>query len=330
MAPDRMRALALALGLLVGLLLGGCASGEERRPEATPGASPSVAPSPGAEGGAGAAEAGAVARWRSGELTEDELVAALARLPFHSRASMTPDARRRFVENYVLNELLFAEGKAQGFDRDPEIQRQVRDLEKRLVVQKLVRRYQQDVAPVTDAEVRAQYDAHPERYSTTTIRARHILLKDEETAKQVLAELRKDPDRFAEIAKQRSVDKASARRGGELGFFGRGRMVPEFEAAAFALRKPGELSGIVHTPYGFHIIQLEERREGKQRPFEQVAAQIRRSIRNRRVRERTEKAYEEIRRKAGVEIDEAAIERAAARVPEPSPGDRRALRAFGH
>ncbi len=326
MALDRMRAYALALGLLVGLLLGGCAGGEDRRPTATPGPSATAAPRAEASSPAGAV----VARYGSGVLTEDELIAALSRLPVHSRLSMTPEARRRFVDGYVLNELLFAEGKAQGLDRDPEVQRQVRELEKRLVVQKLVRRYQQEVPPVTDAEVRASYDEHPERYSTTTIRARHILLKGEETAKEVLAEVRKDPDRFAEIAKERSVDKASARRGGELGFFGRGRMVPEFEAAAFALREPGELSGIVRTPYGFHIIQLEERREGKPRPFEQVAAQIRRTIRNRRVRERTEKAYAELRQKAGVEIDDAAIERAAARVPEPSPGDRGAFRAFGH
>jgi peptidyl-prolyl cis-trans isomerase C len=323
---------SLAIGLIVGLLLGGCDSGG-RAPEpapAPPGAplQPSAAPAaaapgapaaPGVASGEQADQGEVVARYGSEVLTETELVTELSRLPSRSRSVMNPEGRRRFVENYVLNELIFQEGTSRGYLEDADIVQQVNDLRKRLVVQKVVRDLQ-DLAPLTDEEVQKQYDAHPERYSTTTIRARHILVKDEAEAKKLREQAVAKPDSFADLAKEHSIDKASARKGGDLGFFGHGRMVPEFEEVAFSLKSNGEISEIVRTQYGFHIIQLEERREGKPKPFDQVKDQIKSVMRNTQLRERTEQHYEELKAKANVQIDDAAAERAAAKVPEPSPG----------
>jgi peptidyl-prolyl cis-trans isomerase C len=228
-----------------------------------------------------------------------------------------------------LNELLFEEGSSRGYLEDEDIVRQVSDLKKRLVVQKVVRELQ-DMTPLTDEEVRKQYDAHPERYSTTTIRARHILVKDEAKAKELREQVVAKPASFADLAKEHSMDKASARKGGDLGFFGHGRMVPEFEEVAFSLKSNGEISEIVHTQYGFHIIQLEERREGKPKPFDQVKEQIKSVLRNTQLRERTEQHYDDLKEKANLQIDDAAAERAAAKVPEPSPGDTSSFHGMGH
>jgi peptidyl-prolyl cis-trans isomerase C len=336
-----MNRASLGLGLIVGLLLGGCDSGGRepsgggQAPDAVAtGAGPTAgASAPAASSGAADAASGdvgaVVARYGTEVLTEEELVTELSRLPARSRSVMNDEGRRRFVENYVLNELLFAEGASRGFLEDAEIQRQVNDLKKRLVVQKVVRELQ-DIPPITDADVQAQYDGHPERYSTTTIRARHILLKDEAKAQEIRAQAVAKPDSFADLAKEHSVDKASARKGGDLGFFGHGRMVPEFEEVAFALKTPGEISAIIRTQYGFHIIQLEERREGQPKPFDQVKEQIRSVMRNTKLRERTEQHYEELKKKANLQIDEAAAERAAQRVPEPSPGAAGSFHGSGH
>jgi peptidyl-prolyl cis-trans isomerase C len=265
-----------------------------------------------------------VARYGEKTLTGDELVVELERLPDRSRRMMNADSRKKLVENYVLNELLFAEAERQGLADDPEIKRQVEDLKKRLVVQKLVRSTQ-NVPPVSDAEARAYYDANPDRYSTTMIKARHILVKDEAKANELLAKIKENPAQFADLAQANSLDTASARKGGDLGFFGRGRMVPEFEAAAFALKSPGEISGVVKTPYGYHIIELDEIRPGAQKPFDQVKEQIRATLRNQALQQRTTDLYEDLRRKANLKIDEVAIEEVAAAMPEPSPAAQGAL-----
>lgn len=324
---------SLGLGLIVGLLLGGCDAGGGRESSEAP-SSAEALPQPAAPAAthppAASPDSGpVVARYGTDVLTEDELIAELVRLPARSRSVMNEDGRRRFVENYVLNELIFAEGIARGFLDDPEIQRQVDDLRKRLVVQKVVRELQ-DLPEISDAEVRAEYDANLDRYSTTTIRTRHILVKDAATAKDLREKAIAKPESFADLAKEHSIDKASSRKGGDLGFFGHGRMVPEFEAVAFALKTPGEISEIVQTQYGFHVIQLEERRDGEPKPFDQVKEQIRSVMRNARLRERTEKYYEDLKKKAAVQIDDAAVARAAEKVPAPSPGLAGPFHGGGH
>ncbi len=299
----------VAVAVLGGLLLGCGGSAPPQEREAQP--QPASAPETEAQGKV-------VARYGPQTLTAGELVVELERVPERSRRMMSAEGRKKFVENYVLNELLFAEGEGQGIAKDPEVERQVNDLRKRLVVQRLVRGLQ-SVPPITDEQVRAHYDANPGRFSTTTIRARHILVKDEAKAKELHAQVTADPAKFAELAQANSTDSASAKKGGDLGFFGRGRMVPEFEAAAFALERPGQISEPVKTSYGYHVIQLEEIREGTQKPLEQVKEQIRATLRNQALQARTTEYYEQLKQRAGVVIDVAVIEEVATSLPQAAP-----------
>ena len=107
---------------------------------------------------------------------------------------------------------------------------------------------------VTDKELKDAYNkAKPE------IKARHILVADEKTAKEVKAKLDKGED-FAKLAKQYSTDTGSAQKGGDLGWFGAGKMLPEFETAAYKLKK-NEISAPIKSQYGYHIIQLLDKKE---------------------------------------------------------------------
>jgi len=322
--------ISLCLGLIAGFLLGGCDRGAP--PPAPPAArhvQDAPAPAPAAPADAAAKKTGeVVARYGEAQLTSDEIVLELQRLPARSRATMDAEARKRFIENYVLNDLLYREGVAQGLASDPDIERQVNDLRRRLVVQRIVKKLQ-DLPPVTDEQVKAYYDANGGKYSTTTIKARHILVKDEAKARELHAQVKQAPGQFADVAKGNSVDTASARKGGDLGFFGRGRMVPEFEVAAFALETPGEISEVVKTPYGYHVIQLEERRDGEQKPFDQVKEQIRATLRNEAVQGKTKEFYDQLKQAANLQIDEVVLERAAASIPEPSPGAAAAMPVHG-
>jgi parvulin-like peptidyl-prolyl cis-trans isomerase-like protein/SurA-like protein len=165
-----------------------------------------------------------------------------------------------------------------------------------------------DSVRVPEAQIRRRYDANPKLYrQEEEIKARHILFTtrpgmadDEKKAKaradSLLAAIRKDGGDFAELAKRFSQEPGASTSGGDLGWFGRGRMVKDFEQAAFAL-KPGEISAVVKTQFGFHIIKLEERKAAGQKPFETVRGEIRMQIAQARGDSAAKRAANALRRR---------------------------------
>jgi len=144
-----------------------------------------------------------------------------------------------------------------------------------LTVQNLQARVSQ--ATVSEAEIQAYYQQHRAEYdSPEQVHVRHILVETEAEARFVLARLNRG-EPFETLARQLSRDPGSKEQGGDLGFISRGQVVPEFERAAFALQ-PGQVSGPVKTQYGYHVIQLIERRAGKPGTLDQAREQIRRQL----------------------------------------------------
>lgn len=156
---------------------------------------------------------------------------------------------------------------------------------------------QQQVTVGAD-EIKSYYEGHKDEFGEPEQRrAAHILItvpaQAGEAAKeaarvkaeQLLQQLKQDPGKFAELAKQYSGDPGSASKGGDLGFFGHGAMVKPFEDAAFALR-PGEISGVVQTDFGFHIIKLIEIKAAKTLPLEQAKADISQKLRQQKAADR--------------------------------------------
>ena len=157
----------------------------------------------------------------------------------------------------------------------------------------------------TEDDLRKYYDENASRYGVPEERrASHILIKAdrgapaEERAKakakaeELLAQVRKNPASFAEVAKKNSQDEGSAVNGGDLDFFGRGAMVKEFDAAVYAM-KPGEISNLVETDFGFHIIQLTGTRGGEKKPFEAVRAEVENEVRKQLAQRRYAEAAEQ-------------------------------------
>lgn len=135
---------------------------------------------------------------------------------------------------------------------------------------------------VTEAEIKSWYDGHKERFQQPEERrASHILVASEKLGKDkakakaedLLKEIRKNPASFSDLAKKNSDDPGSASKGGDLGFFGKGMMVKPFEEAAYAL-KDGEISGVVESDFGFHIIKLTGVHAAKEKPLAEVKAEI--------------------------------------------------------
>ena len=140
---------------------------------------------------------------------------------------------------------------------------------------------------LSDADLRKEYDAHPERFRQgEERRVSHILIQAPKDAGEValkaarekieglLVKVKASPADFAKLAKENSQDPGSAERGGDLGFFGRGAMVKPFEEAAFGLAKEGDVSGVVQSDFGFHIIKLAGVKAEQVRPFEDVRNEL--------------------------------------------------------
>jgi peptidyl-prolyl cis-trans isomerase D len=134
---------------------------------------------------------------------------------------------------------------------------------------------------IPQADVEKEYKNNEEQYKTPEqVRASHILLKTEgkddaavkTKAEEILKQAKSGAD-FAELAKKNSEDEASAKNGGDLDYFGKGRMVPEFDAAVFGM-EPGQISDLVKTQYGYHIIKLVDKKPATTRPYAQVQQQL--------------------------------------------------------
>ncbi len=176
------------------------------------------------------------------------------------------------IEQAVNGRLVLAKAEADGLGDDPEVAERLTEIAGRLMQEVwLTRRIEQTV---TDSALRARYEAFiKENPPQSEIKASHILLKTEAEARQMVERLSGGAN-FGEMAREHSTG-PSARQDGDLGFFARGQMVPAFEAAAFGL-KTGEYTRVpVKTQFGWHIIQVTDRRTAEPPPFDAVREQLR-------------------------------------------------------
>jgi peptidyl-prolyl cis-trans isomerase C len=242
--------------------------------------------------------------------------------------------KRQFAENLVQLRLLADEAEKRNLDKQPKVQEQIAFQRSNLLAQAMFESLQQDTK-VDDNLVQLYYDAHKNEYES--VRAKHILIrvkgapmpgaagKPELTDEQALAKAEEIRQKlvaggdFAAIAKAESDDTGSAQQGGELGEFRHGMMVPPFEQAAFAL-KPGEVSQPVKSPFGYHIIVVEEH---KLKTLADVKPDIEKALRP----EMARKQVQAMRDKASVQIDDGFFGPApeahppvpAAPAPAPAP-----------
>ncbi|MBN1571706.1 MAG: peptidylprolyl isomerase [Deltaproteobacteria bacterium] len=192
-------------------------------------------------------------------IRDKEFKEKLSSLPPDIAAYMTTDeGQKRFIETLVLREILCREAEKEGITKDKEVLNKIESAERKVIIEEYLDRKFKDEIPVTQADIDEFYETNKDSFDNAeTIRARHILLKTRDEAENILKMLKKG-ESFETMANEYSVG-PSASRGGDLGFYKRGRMVPEFDAAAFALKKPGDISDIVQTRYGYHIIQLVDK-----------------------------------------------------------------------
>ena len=255
-------------------------------------------------------------------VTDADIRAEIASAPEPLRSQMT-SARGRLAEaidNVYRRRAMVAAAKEAGLDRSPEIQAQIERARDTVLAGAITERKQQELAarvPDMTARARDLYQARAERYLIPErVVARHILLRadaqEARTARRPEAEallqrLRAGAD-FAALAKELSEDPGSAKNGGKLPPFPRGKMAKSFEDAAFALKQPGELSPVVESDFGLHLIQLEEIQPAGQRPFDAVKETIISKLRQDWVVEAQEAWRQGIVDPAKSKIDQPALD----------------------
>ena len=241
-----------------------------------PPAPPAAAPAPAAVPAAPAASADpVVARVGGDEIRASELSDAAQALPEELR-NMPPQVLfPMLLDQLVDRHVIVVAARKQGLEQDLAVRRQVARATDSALQNALLTR---EIAPtLTEAAIRARYERDVAgKTGEEEVRARHILVADEEKAKAIIAELAAGGD-FAEIARKNSTDHGAA-NGGDLGFFKKADMLPEFSDAAFAL-KPGEITPApVKTRFGWHVIKVEERRSAPPPTFEQVRDELRQTL----------------------------------------------------
>lgn len=205
-----------------------------------------------------------------------ELKAAAETLPPQARGMPPQQLYPLLLDQLIDAQALLVEAKKTGLDKDPEVQHTMQMAADRALESSLLNRA---IRPqVTEEAVKARYD---EQYAgkpgEEEVHARHILVGDEATAKKIIAELKKGGD-FAALSKQYSKDPSAAQQGGDLGFFKKTDMVPEFADAAFALKDNDITPVPVKTQFGYHVIQTLEHRTSAPPPFEQVHDELRQQM----------------------------------------------------
>ncbi|MCB1490318.1 MAG: peptidylprolyl isomerase [Rhodobiaceae bacterium] len=222
------------------------------------------------------------------EITTADLAAAQAELG-QAVANMGDAEKRDYILSFLIDMKLMAnEGRKRGIENGEGYKIRMNFLRDRVLMQSVLA--EEAAQPITDDDMKAFYDkAIGQAPKEEEIHARHILVKTEDEAKKVLEEIRGGAD-FAEKAKEVSTG-PSGPNGGDLGFFTKGKMVPEFEAAAFAL-KAGDVSEPVKTQFGWHIIKVEERRDVQPPSFDEVKGQIRSVMQRQRQAELVSKLHE--------------------------------------
>lgn len=234
------------------------------------------------------------------EILQSELDMAIGNLD--PQLAQLPEEQKRIaaLSGAIDVKLMAGNAAAEGMDASDEYKKRMKFIGDRELHNLYFKEHVVDA--ITDADVKARYDkeiaALPKQEE---VRARHILVKTEEEAKQVVADLDGGKD-FIELAKEKSTDPNKS-EGGDLGYFAKGRMVPEFEEAAFAMEVGSYSKTPVQTQFGFHVIKVEDKRDVAPPSFEEVSQQVRQLVMRDKYLELLTKAKEE----ATIDIKDEAL-----------------------
>ncbi|MBT9506648.1 peptidylprolyl isomerase [Rhodoferax sp.] len=221
----------------------------------------------------------------------DALMQQIAR----SGRPVTPEMQGQLRDEVIAREIFIQEAKKQGLDTTEDFKTQMELAHQSILIRELFGNYQKN-NPVTDVEIKAEYDKFVAANGGKEYRARHILVEKEDEAKDIIAKLKKG-GKFDEIAKKSSKDPGSGAKGGDLDWASAGSYVAEFADALGKLAKGKTTEAPVKTQFGYHIIRLDDVRDAQLPKLDEVKPQIAQQLQQQKLA----KFQEDLRAKAKIE-----------------------------
>lgn len=205
-------------------------------------------------------------------ITEADVDATILALGQRGEAYNNPQGRKAVLEQLINKNLLLCDAKKNLYEYDPKFKTELVKIKDEMLANFAIEKAISGIK-ITDEEVKKFYDEHKaELMGGETVEASHILVDTKEKAEEILAEINEGKISFEDAAKEHSSC-PSSQQGGNLGQFGRGQMVPEFDKAVFEMND-GEIAGPVQTQFGYHLIKLNKKNEAKEIPFDEIKAQL--------------------------------------------------------
>ena len=209
---------------------------------------------------------------------------------------VTPEDEEQIKENVIAREIFMQEAQKLGLDATSDYKDQMELARQTIMIRELFTDFQKK-NPVTDAEIKAEYDKFAAANGGKEYRARHILVAKEDQAKAIIAQLKQKSAKFEDIAKKQSIDTGSGAKGGDLDWAAPSNFVKEFGDAMASLKKGQITEQPVKTQYGFHIIRVDDIREAQLPKFEEVKPQIAQQL----VQQKMTNYQQDLRTKAKIE-----------------------------
>lgn len=210
------------------------------------------------------------------------------------------------LDQMISEKLLIQEAKNMGLEEDNDVLEQIKKISEQILVQVLIEREILDKAKIDDEEILEYYEQNKDSFTEKEqVYLYNILLETEEEAQDILEQLKAGGD-FSEIAIEKSAG-PSAAQGGDLGYLTRGTMIPEIEEVIFALELE-ELSEVIKTDFGFHILKITEKKSETVKNLEEVKEDIIQTLLPDKQKEAFESLLEELKNKSEIEINEEALQ----------------------
>jgi peptidyl-prolyl cis-trans isomerase C len=239
------------------------------------------------------------------KITESDLEKVLSSLPQQQAMQMQgEEGKKRLLNELIAGEMFYLDAVEKELDKEEEFQNILKETKENLLQRYAVQKVMDDV-DVKDEEAKEVYEQNKDKYiSDEKVSAKHILVDDEEKCKEIKEEIDNGLDFSDAAAKYSSCP--SSKKGGRLGEFGKGQMVPEFEEVAFNMEE-GEISDPVKSQFGYHIIQLDKKVPAEQKSFNEVKDQVKQQL----VQQKQFQVYndnvQKLRGKYNVEMDPKEI-----------------------
>ena len=227
-------------------------------------------------------------------VTENEVNEFLAELGQRGQGYNNPEGRKAILEQIVSSKLLLLDARHNLYETEPEFKAELAKVRESLLINYAGNKVLSAVK-VSDEDVKKYYDDNIDRFKQgETVNADHILVDSEEKALEILAKIESGEMSFGDAAKQYSSC-PSGQRGGNLGDFGRGQMVPEFDKAVFELEVGAITKTPVQTQFGYHLIKLNSKSNSTVMPYEEIAPQLTEMVLNEKRREAYERKINQLK-----------------------------------